>query len=441
MKTVTEKQVVFGKKFLAEFEKSFYFDHVKSQKLASIILSFLLLLLGSLWFSASFILQKQINEILHFNFPARALGLILLSLSLYEGLYAFFLNYCIQKERKISGLIKYFHAAVEIFLLTVLLSLLARHFPNPILFFCSPGILVYFVFIILSTLRLSFRLGLFTGILCGAANLFLFIDVYPKGPIAEEYSFLYAIFPQIIKSIIMVIAGAIAGFVAHQLNLRIYSSLQNLSNKNYITSLFGQYISPAIADKLIHQHVDLSPELRQVCVMFLDIRDFTSYAETKTPKEVIEFLNHFFIPLIDIINKNHGIINKFLGDGFMAVFGAPVSDGQDVQNAVRAAFEILEEVKKMNELKELRDLRCGMGLHSGPAMTGNIGSEDRKEYTVIGDTVNLASRVEQLNKKYNSQLVVTQSVYEVIKNDHPALSTDLTEIKGKKNSIEIYVLA
>jgi adenylate cyclase len=147
----------------------------------------------------------------------------------------------------------------------------------------------------------------------------------------------------------------------------------------------------------------------------LDIRDFTRFSEERRPEEVIDYLNVLYSRFIEIVGRHNGIINKFLGDGFMAVFGAPVSDGRDVSNAVHAALEILDCVEEMNRKGEIAPTRIGMGLHAGSAVTGNVGSDERKEYTIIGDTVNLASRIEQLNKEYGSSLLVTDAVYSVMK--------------------------
>ena len=104
--------------------------------------------------------------------------------------------------------------------------------------------------------------------------------------------------------------------------------------------------------------------------------------------------------MIRLVNANHGIINKFLGDGFMACFGAPLSDGRDTQNAVRAAVEIAQTVERLCSEGRIAPTRIGIGLHAGTAVTGSVGSDERREYTIIGDTVNLASRVEQLTERY-----------------------------------------
>src|SRR5262249_14569600 len=166
----------------------------------------------------------------------------------------------------------------------------------------------------------------------------------------------------------------------------------------------GQHVSPAVVDRLLEQRADVKSEVRDVCVMFLDVRNFTAFAEKRTPEEVVEYLNSLFDFMIDSVNRHHGIVNKFLGDGVMAVFGAPLSDGKECVHAIDAAQEILAQIEEMVESGRIPPTRVGIGLHFGKALIGNVGSGARKEYTVIGDAVNVAARIEQLNKELGSQL-------------------------------------
>ena len=176
--------------------------------------------------------------------------------------------------------------------------------------------------------------------------------------------------------------------------------------------------------------------------MFLDIRNFTGFAEKKTPEQVVQYLESLFGFMIEIVNRNNGIINKFLGDGFMAVFGAPLSDGRDCENAVRSAREILERVRSESESGAILPTTIGIGLHAGRAVTGSIGSAERKEYTVIGDVVNLASRIEKMNKQFGSQLLISEMVSEAAGTEAVgAISKGMVNVRGRESGIEIYQLA
>ena len=215
-----------------------------------------------------------------------------------------------------------------------------------------------------------------------------------------------------------------------------------MSEKNKVISLFGQHVSPAVMEKLLQQKGETYGEIRSVSVMFLDIRNFTTFSESRSPQEVLAYLNSLFEFMIEIVNRNHGIINKFLGDGFMAVFGAPLSDGYDSQNAVRAAREIIQKVQEEVELGRILPTKVGIGLHTGNAVTGNVGSSQRKEYTIIGDVVNLASRIETLNKQFDSQLLISEAVRNAIgKDGEEAISLGKVTVKGRNDPVEVFKLA
>jgi class 3 adenylate cyclase len=172
--------------------------------------------------------------------------------------------------------------------------------------------------------------------------------------------------------------------------------------------------------------------------MFLDIRDFTPMAEKLSPEELIAFQNNTFGFMIDAVQRYHGNINQLLGDGFMATFGAPVSHANDCQNAYLAAKEILAELQERIEAGLLKKIRIGIGLHAGFVVTGNVGNESRKQYSVTGNTVIIASRIEQLNKQYESQLIFTKEVYDKL--DSPPEHTKgflEVNVKGRSKPVKI----
>jgi adenylate cyclase len=244
------------------------------------------------------------------------------------------------------------------------------------------------------------------------------------------------------KSFLIAMVGIVTGIVSIEIKKRIRRSLQTIDEKNHIINIFGQHVSPIVVDKLIQQKGELGSETRFVCVMFLDIRNFTQFAESKASEEVINFLNSLFDFMVDIINENGGIINKFLGDGFMAVFGAPISDGADCRNAVAAAMQIHARLKEEIAAGRISETRVGIGIHAGMAVTGHVGSSQRKEYTIIGDVVNLASRIEQLNKTYNSQVLVSDVAWKTIEdNEYIGEDIGMIDIRGHAGGVRLYKLA
>ena len=226
-----------------------------------------------------------------------------------------------------------------------------------------------------------------------------------------------------------------------------YRDLDKTKNKlvnaeQKIVKLLSQQVSGDVAKELLRNNAETPVERRFTCIMFLDIRDFTPTVEKLSPEEIIDYQNNVFGFMIDIVQKHNGTINQLLGDGFMATFGAPVSHGNDCQNAFAAANEVLQEIKDRNEAGLIKKTRVGIGLHAGYVVTGNVGNDARKQYSVTGNPVIIASRVEQLNKTYKSQLIITEEVYNKL--DQPiTLSQPFLEVlvKGRSNPVKILKIA
>ena len=210
--------------------------------------------------------------------------------------------------------------------------------------------------------------------------------------------------------------------------------------EKHIVKLLEQQVSPEIASALIEE----KPQRRKqfVTVMFLDIRDFTPIAEKMNPEELIDYQNNVFGFMIEIITRRKGNINQFMGDGFMATFGAPVSHGNDARNAYLASKEILMEISARNSDHSIPHTILGIGLHAGYVVTGNVGTESRKQFSVTGNTVIIAARIEQLNKKYGSQLIITEEVYRHLEKEDCGVRREMIEVnvKGRKEPVKILVM-
>jgi len=208
-----------------------------------------------------------------------------------------------------------------------------------------------------------------------------------------------------------------------------------------IETLFGQQVSEEVAKELVSGEGEVDSKLCQVTVMFLDIRDFTSYADSKLPKEVASFQNIVFSELINIVRASKGIINQILGDGIMATFGAPVFTTSHINNAVNAGYAMIGKIKQLVNEDKIPPIKIGIGLHTGQVLAGNIGNEFRKQYSLTGSTVIIASRIEQLNKVYNSQFLISDDIYKEVKNmGYPISRMDEVKLKGIEQPIEIYRL-
>jgi len=211
-----------------------------------------------------------------------------------------------------------------------------------------------------------------------------------------------------------------------------------IENKKRAIALFGQQVSKEVALELLSDTFKTGSKKIFACIMFLDIREFTLFAQNKEPSEIIQYQNDVFGFMIDTVSKHHGIINQFMGDGFMATFGAPASSGNDCQNAVNASLEIVALLSEKCDLGEMPLTKIGIGLHAGNIVTGNVGTAERKQYSITGNTVILASRIEQLNKKYKSEILISMEVFESLDQKNIKMEKlGSNKVKGRDEPIEI----
>lgn len=271
-------------------------------------------------------------------------------------------SHFLKKRKSVFSFARFGNAFVEISSVSILLWLNAETFESPLIPLYSPAVLTYLIFIILSVLRLEFWLSAFTGFIAGAELVFLAIYFIPNHPIKMPIHFFNSVAPFFSKGLLFTLGGVAAGLVGIQLRRSLISALDAVQEKNKVIGMFGQYVSPDVVDRLLEQKNENFSEFKHVCVMFLDIRNFTRFSERRSPGEVIDYLNYIFSHLIDIVNMHNGMINKFLGDGFMAVFGAPISDGgKDVKNAVNASLELLKKVGLLNQEGKIPETQIGIG--------------------------------------------------------------------------------
>lgn len=364
--------------------------------------------------------------------------IITIAATVYEWMMRQLFGRYLRKDRPLPWFIRYVNVAIETSVPTLIL--LAFVYTMDVdLALTSAAILAYFFFIILSALSLDFRLSVFAGVVAAlgyAALVLIYRDQLPLGPgEPPERKLGY-----IIRPVFLLFGGIIAGLVAARIRAGILRSLRAAEERRRIVQMFGQHVSPAVVNQLLAQPTGIQSELRDVCILVLDIRGFTAFAEKAPPDAIVNYLNGLWSKAVEIVNRHHGIVNKFLGDGFMAVFGAPLVMGNHCQNAINAARELVADIKRATDSGDIPPTRIGIGLHSGEALVGNIGSTERREYTVIGDVVNVAFRIEQLNKELNSSFLVSESVQETAgKVDRTESSVSLP-IRGRNSPVRIYKL-
>jgi adenylate cyclase len=338
-------------------------------------------------------------------------------------------------DRDVPVIRRYFGALIETSLPTIGLAVhIANMGPVEALGFVMP--LTYFIFIILSTLRLDFWLSAFTGFVA-ATELFCMAMFYHPVATADPAP---DIWYHGARSMIILVSGVLAGAVGVQLRRQFAASIIAATARDRVTSLFGQHVSPQVAERLLLEGASTKSDIRRVAVMFVDFRSFTAGARSRSPQDVVDRLDGAFAALVEILDRHGGIVNKFLGDGFLALFGTPIEVADAAHHAVAAAREMLAAMKHINKASQW-PLRIGIGIHFGEVVAGNIGSPRRKEYTVIGDAVNLASRLEALNKEFDSQLLISAAVRDILGEDgSDAVSLGEVAIRGYDRPMTVWQL-
>jgi adenylate cyclase len=425
-----------------QVEQALAQQQLQSERLRATILVWVMIgLLAFRWLELLLDLPVR-SELYQAAWQSSAVTVCVLVAIGYELLLRWLLGRYLATGRQPPRFARYVTAAIETTIPTVVLAMQA-HNVDVYYLHGLPPTYVYASFIVLSALHLSFWLCAYTGALCALGFLTVaWFIIEPRLPSAGGGEVAMAATLQVINAAMILLTGIVTGLIALQIRKQIVASLRSLAARQQVLDTFGKHVSPEVVDHLLQADVELGGETRHVCVMFLDIRNFTGFSEQRKPDEVLRFLNTLFDFMVESVNRHQGIVNKFLGDGFMAVFGAPLSDGRDSLNAVAAACDILDRLERLNQEPGAIPTRIGMGLHSGEAVAGIVGSARRKEYTIIGDTVNVSSRIEQLNKQFASQLLVSEAVWQEIGGNVPeAVCLGPVPVKGKEAPIKVYKLA
>lgn len=325
----------------------------------------------------------------------------------YQLVIATVLRRRLASHRDVPKFLRYLNALIETSLPSVVLLVQLQVMElTQALGFTAP--FLYFLFIILSTLRLDFWLSAFTGAVA-ATELFLIAAIHRSAAGAHPDVVLTIGF-DLIRSFVLLLAGVVAGWVATRLRRQLYGTLAALDARDRITSLFGQHVSPQVVERLLAAGGADVSEVRRVAVMFVDIRGFTAASSRRAPEAVVARLETAFAVLVAAVDRHGGIVNKFLGDGFLALFGAPLAEPRPAQRAVAAGRQMLAAITGDNQRHPEWPIEIGIAVHIGEVVTGNVGTASRKEFTVIGDTVNLASRIEAQNKEFGSNFLISEAM-------------------------------
>jgi adenylate cyclase len=216
-------------------------------------------------------------------------------------------------------------------------------------------------------------------------------------------------------------------------------------SKREIRGLFGRYVSNHVVDQLVADPslARLGGHTRDMSVLFSDIRGFTAASENASPHQVVEHLNEYFSAMVDVLYRHDGTLDKFVGDMVMGLFGAPLDDPKHADHAVACALEMTRDLKRLNakwEREGRKPLGIGIGINSGEMIAGNIGAPNAMSYTVIGDTVNLGSRIESANKELGTQILISDATLSRLTIPVKTRQIGEIKVKGRAQAVVLHEL-
>jgi adenylate cyclase len=293
----------------------------------------------------------------------------------------------------------------------------------------------------ISSIGIIFLLALVTGFLFYIFRIHIATILLTMIIICYIVSAIYIFDTGILMKILYPIITIIAVYIP----LVIMLYLTEEKSRKWVTTVFGKYVSPVVIESLLKDpdKLNLGGEKRNITIFFSDIRKFTSISEKLSPEELVNLLNEYLSEMTSIIMKDQGLVDKYMGDAIMAFWGAPLEQSNHPELACSSSLEMIEKLKEIQirwKENDLPTFDIGIGLNSGDAIVGNMGSFKRFDYTVIGDNVNIASRIEGLNKIYGTNIIISENTYKIIKDKFDTRKLDAVKVKGKKRPILIYEL-
>jgi adenylate cyclase len=368
------------------------------------------------------------------------------------------LHYLIIGSARDRNWIKYVFLSIDILLLSMAVAVVP---PSPGI--DLPQVFMYrfnifpFYFIILGIAAFSFSPGLvlWAGLLGASGWIAAFartasqmesfvswIDI-PADPTREQFLAVFmdekfaSLGSRLQEALIYLVVAILIAVVMHRARQTVRRQLEAERDMTAVSQMFGRFVPKAVADSMIKDKGALDPVERQATVLFTDLAGFTSLTEARGPRAIVDILNAYFDEATEIIGKHNGVVTQFQGDAILAIFNVPFEDPDHAQHAYDASIELIDMVAKKTFAGEKLSLR--VGLNSGPLIAGNVGGGGRQTYTVHGDTVNLAARLEALNKDYGTSLLVSQMTVDQLINSALEKIGE-AEIRGLSEPVGLFAL-
>ncbi len=267
---------------------------------------------------------------------------------------------------------------------------------------------------------------------------------YVAGSVAEPLRDLQAAMARVEQGALDAFCPVVSNDELGAVSVGFNRMVAGLREREVMRETFGRYVSPQVRDEILAGRASLGGALRDVTILFADLRDFTPWVESNPAAEVVAALNAYFSEMDKAIRAHQGLVLQFIGDEIEAVFGAPIADAHHADHAVAAALEMQSRLDAWNRKRRgagRAALRHGIGIHSGTVLAGNIGSSERMSYSLVGDAVNVASRVQSLNKDFGTSILVSGTTRALLRQAPEMSALPAVRVKGRAAEVEIYALA
>jgi len=369
----------------------------------------------------------------------RGLGLTLLAMALVYAAYAGLLAPRLLRREAWLVWVQRLSVSVEVSI-PVMISLVDLVYLGGRYAFTSTPVFFVFLAVIAAGIRWRPWLALYAGALGGLEQGLLYLLYLPDiTPAHVEALPSLSAAHAMQRSVYLLLAGVLAA-VAAQVGRRIAERVvEQLIEQERVRRLFGEYVSSKAVDEVLSGDLALAGERREVTVLFADIRSFTTLSASLEPEQVVAFLNRYFAAVSQVISVEGGMVNKFMGDGLLAVFGAPEPQPDHARRAMRAAWAMVAAAATVKQ-PDGQPTAIGVGLHTGALVLGSIGSPHHRDYTVIGDTVNVASRVEGLTRELGECVLLTEETRAAAGEGTEVDGLGERQVKGREAAVKLFAL-